>query len=90
MTFEPLPRMGSSCCTRKNGLRTFCRKEVVKILYECNTAMRAALLIPALKHKHIQIDRLRLRALVSPAAQRHSGVPKSPPLHLRFRHYACI
>src|SRR6266436_8912966 len=30
MTFEPSPRMGSSCCTRKNGLRTFVAKRLSK------------------------------------------------------------
>ena len=30
MMFEPSPRMGSSWCTRKNGLRTFVAKRLSK------------------------------------------------------------
>ena len=73
--FDPSPRMGKSCCTRKNGLRTFVAKRLSKSSTVCSL-MVAALVIPALDTSTCKrsptIERTCLARSVAP-----SGVPKS-------------
>jgi len=72
--FEPHQETGRSCCTRKNGLRTFVAKRCQNPL-SCNPRC-VPLADPSVEHKHIQsIPTIESACLASSAAP--FGVPRS-------------